>query len=174
MISQDKLQQTIQSLLDGVVPKNFNAENVAAQLRALETSNGVALSEYGYVMYVLEHAGVGGIYHGRLSDSQLMDGYAQAARKHKEDMPSLLVNAKNYAEKVFSVIQEPTLLMPRLEGMSFPYVLYVLFSALGQPEMVEAYRTETQELLARYPGTLDMLPENLKNKTMEALSADIE
>ena len=118
MISQDKLRQTIQSLLDGAVPKNLNAESIANQLSTLESSYGVELSEYGYVMYVLEHAGVGGIYHGRLSDSQLMDGYAQAARKHKEDMPSLLVNAKNYAEKVFSVIQEPTLLMPRLEGMS--------------------------------------------------------
>ena len=174
MISQDKLRQTIQALLDGVVPKNFNAENVASQLEALEASNGVTLSEYGYVMYVLEHAGVGGIYHGRLSDSQLMDGYAQAARKHKEDMPSLLVNAKNYAEKVFSVIQDPDMFMPRLEGMSFPYVLYVLFTGLDQPYMVEDYKTETQELLARYPGTLDLLPSNLKNKTMEALSADTE
>ena len=154
------------------MPKNFNAENVASQLEAFETSNGVALSEYGYVMYVLEHAGVGGIYHGRLSDSQLMDGYAKEARRYKEDMPGLLINAKNYAERVFSVIQDPDLFMPRLEGMSFPYVLYVLFTGLGQPFMVDAYKTATQETLSRYPGTLDLLPENLKNKTMEALSAD--
>lgn len=172
MISSEKLKQTIQSLLDGAVPKNLNAESIANQLAALETSYGVELSEYGYVMYVLEHAGVGGIYHGRLSDSQLMDGYAKDARKHKEDMPSLLINAKNYASNVFSVIQEPSLFLPRLEGMSFPYVLFVLFTALGQPEMVDAYKTETQELLARYPGTLDLLPENIKNRTLEALSAD--
>lgn len=172
MISQDRLRQTIQSLLDGAVPKNLNAESIANQLSALETSYGVELSEYGYVMYVLEHSGVGGIYHGRLSDSQLMDGYAKDAKKQKDDLPGLLVNAKHYAEKVFSVLQDPDMFMPRLEGMSFPYVLYILFTGLDQPLMVEAYKTETQEMLARYPGTLDALPENLKNKTLEALSAD--
>lgn len=157
-----------------MVPKNVNPEKLAEQLRALEVTNKVQLSEYGYIMYVLEHAGVAGIYHGRLSDSMLMDGYAKEARKHKEDLPSLLVNARKYAEKVFQLIQDPDLFMPRLEGMSFPYVLYILFAGLDQPYMVESYKTETKEMLARYPGTLDLLPENLKTKTLEALNADSE
>lgn len=134
----------------------------------------MSLSEYGYVMYVLEHAGLGGIYHGRLADPQLMKGYATEARKHKEDMPTLLVNAKNYSERVFNVVQDPELFLPRLEGMSFPYVLFVLFAALGQPGMVDAYATEAREMLARYPGTLDALPGNIKNATLEALNADSE
>ena len=174
MISSGKLLQVLRTILDQQVPKNLNADNIAEQLAALEESENVQLSEYGYIMYVLEHAGLAGIYHGRLSDPLLIKGYATEARKHKEDMPTLLVNAKNYSAKVFSVVQDPDLFMPRLEGMSFPYVLFVLFSALGQPGMVDAYATETKEILARYPGTLDALPENIKNATMEALNADSE
>ena len=172
MVSAEQLLTTLQQILDQKVPKNLNAENIAGQLAALEQSENVQLSEYGYVMYVLEHAGVAGIYHGRLSDPLLINGYATVARKHKEDMPTLLVNARRYAEKVFQVVQDPDMCMPRLEGMSFPYVLFVLFSALGQTDMVGSYQTETRELLARYPGTLDALPENIKNATLEALNAD--
>lgn len=160
--------------MTNAVPKNLNAASIADQLNALEQSNNVTLSEYGYVMYVLEHAGMGGIYHGRLSDPQLMAGYAQEARKYREDMPTLLVNAKKYAEKVFSIVLDPDLFLPRLEGMSFPYVLFVLFTALGQPDMVVGYKTATAELLSRYPGTLDLLPENIQKLTQEALNADSE
>lgn len=164
----------IKQILATAAPKTFNAENAANQLNALEQSQKVQLSAYGYIMYALEHAGMGGIYHGRLSDPQMMEGYAREAKKYKEDMPTLLVNARDYASRVFSVIQEPDLILPRLEGMSFPYVLFVLFAALGQPSMVDIYRTETQELLARYPGTLDALPENIQKLTQEALNADVE
>jgi hypothetical protein len=172
MISAHLLLGTLRQILDQKEPKNFNAENIASQLAASEQAENVQLSEYGYIMYVLEHAGLGGIYHGRLADPLLIKGYASEARKHKEDMPTLLVNARRYAEKVFQVVQDPDMCMPRLEGMSFPYVLFVLFTALGQHNMVNAYRTETKELLARYPGTLDALPDNIKNATLEALNAD--
>ena len=172
MISQEELTQTIKNLLDGVVPKHLNVESVVSQLNSLEQTYKTQLSAYGYVMFVLESAGVSGIYHGKLSDFLLMTAYAKEAVKHKEDMPVLLVNAKNYAQKVFEVIQDPDLCMPRLEGMSFPYVLFILFTILGQPERVTSYKTETKELLARYPGTLEMLPENFQTMTMEALSAD--
>ena len=174
MISPETLQQTIRQILNAATPRNLNAANIANQLNALEQSQNVRLSEYGYVMYALEHAGMGGIYHGRLSDPQLMEGYAKDAKKYKEDMPTLLINARDYASRVFDVIQEPDLILPRLEGMSFPYVLFVLFTVLGQPAMVDCYRTDTIELLARYPGTLDALPENIKNHVQEALNADSE
>lgn len=175
MISRDKLLQTLQALLDQAVPKNINIDNISNQLTALEQSNNIQLSEYGYVMYVLENAGLGGIYHGRLSDPMLMKGYVDTAKKMRDDLPGLLVNAKEYAEKVFSVIQDPELCMPRLEGMSFPYVLYILFTATGNPLMVEQYTIETRELLTRYPGTLDKLPASFKHATQEALAnADSE
>jgi len=174
MISPETLLQTIRQLLNAATPRNLNAANIANQLNALEQSQNVRLSEYGYVMYALEHAGMGGIYHGRLSDPQLMEGYAKDARKYKEDLPVLLVNAKEYAEKVIQVVQDPDLIMMRLEGMSFPYVLFILFTVLNQPGMVEPYRTETLELMTRYPGTLDALPENIKNHVQEELNADSE
>lgn len=142
---------------------------------AMENSNNIQLSEYGYVMYVLENAGLGGIYHGRLSDPILMKGYVDTAKKMRDDLPELLVNAKEYAERVFNVILDPELCMPRLEGMSFPYVLFILFASTGNPAMVEQYTVETRELLSRYPGTLDKLPESFKQATQEALAnADIE
>ena len=175
MISRDKLLQTLQALLDQAVPKNINIDNISNQLTALEQSNNIQLSEYGYVMYVLENAGLGGIYHGRLSDPMLMKGYVDAAIKMRDDLPGLLVNAKEYAEKVFNVILDPELCMPRLEGMSFPYVLFILFTATGNWEMVEQYTIETKELLTRYPSTLDKLPESFQQATQEALAnADSE
>ena len=175
MISAQKLRHTIQTILDGIIPKNFNPENAAKQLMDYEDSFGITLSEYGFVMYVLEHAGVSGIYHGRMSDPVLMEGYAREAKKYREDMPTLLVNASKYADKVFSVIQDPDLCMPRLAGMSFPYVLFVLFAGTGNASMVEMFREETKELLARYPDTLSQLPENFIQATKEALAdADIQ
>jgi len=162
-------------LLEQAVPKNINVASIANQLTSLEQINNIQLSEYGYVMYVLENVGLGGIYHGRLSDPVLMKGYADTAKKMRDDLPALLVNAKEYADKVFTVILDPALCMPRLEGMSFPYVLYILFTATGNSEMVDQYTIETKELLARYPGTLDKLPESFQQATKEALAnADIE
>ena len=175
MISAQLLIATLKQLLDNAVPKNINPESIAKQLNELEHVVDTRLSEYGYVMYVLEHAGLGGIYHGRLSDPMLMKGYAETAKKTKEDLPALLVNAKEYADKVFECVQDPDLFMPRLEGMSFPYVLFILFTATGNPAMVEQYTTETKELIARYPGTLDKLPESFQTAVQEALAnADIE
>ena len=174
MIQSETLLQVIKQLLNAATPKNLNADRIATQLSALEESQNVPLSAYGYVMYFLEHAGMGGIYHGRLSDPKLMEDYALLAKKYKEDLPVLLVNAKEYAEKVIQVVQDPDLIIMRLEGMSFPYVLFILFTVLRQPAMVEQYRTETTELLKRYPGTLMQLPENIQTLVQEELNADTE
>ena len=173
MIQPELLLQTIRRILDNAVPRNLNADSIADQLNALERSYNTALSEYGYVMYVLEHAGLSGIYHGRLSDASLMSAYAKEACRYRDDLPTLVVNAKAYSERIFSVIQDPDLCMSRLEGMSFPHVIYILFAATGHPDMAEQYQTETKELLARYPGTLDLLPESFQTAVKEAISADI-
>lgn len=173
MISETKLLSTVEALL-GKIPRNLNAESVVRQLNTLSENSNVPLSEYGYVMWALEHAGMAGIYRGQLSDPYLMRGYADEAKKYKDDMPSLLVNAGEYVEKVFSVMQEPDLCMERLAGMSFPYVLFVLFAAQGHSDVVDRYKTETEELLKRYPGTLDKLPEHFRDTTKEALNADTE
>lgn len=174
MISEAQLQQVLDQLLGHAVPKKLNVESIAQQLSALEDTNRTQLSEYGYAMYALEHVGLSGIYHGRLADMSIMDGYAKEAKKYKEDMPVLLVNASQYADKVFSVVQDPDLCMSRLSGMSYPYVLFVLFAGTGHPEMVMQFLEETREIMDRYPDTLSMLPENFQTATKEALAnADI-
>lgn len=172
-MTSELLLQTIRRILDNAVPKNLNADNIVEQLSAMERSYNIALSEYGYIMYVLEHAGLSGIYHGRLSDASLITAYAKEACRYRDDLPTLVVNAKAYSERIYSVIQDPDLCMSRLEGMSFPHVIYILFSAIGNPEMAEQYKTATKELLARYPGTLDLLPETFQTAVKEAISADI-
>ena len=175
MISEAELKQVLDSLLGHAVPRKLNIESIAQQLSVMEQTKNTALSAYGYAMYALEHAGLSGIYHGRLADPTLMEGYASDARKYKEDMPTLLVNASKYADKVYSQILDPDLCMPRLAGMSFPYVLFVLFAGTGHPEMVYQFKDETQEVLDRYPDTLALLPENFITATKEALAnADIQ
>lgn len=173
MISSEKLLQILRQILDQQVPKNLNADNVADKLNALEQTHNVRMSEYGYIMYALEHVGLGGIYHGRLSDIMLMTEFAKESKKQKEDLPTLLVNAKEYSAKIFENILDPDMCMIRLAGMSFPHVIFILFAATGHPEMVEQYKTETEELLARYPGMLDMLPESFQTAVKEAISADV-
>ena len=175
MISEAQLRSILDQLLGHAVPRKLNVESIAQQLSAMEQTNNTRLSAYGYAMYALEHVGLSGIYHGRLADVTVMDGYAKEARKYKDDMPVLLVNASQYAEKVFGVVQEPELCMSRLAGMSYPYVLFVLFAGTGHPEMVEQFKEETQEILDRYPDTLVLLPETFQTATKEALAnADIQ
>lgn len=173
MIQSEKLLQIIHQILGTNVPKNINIENIVSQLNALVQSYAIALSEYGYLMYVLEHAGMSGIYHGRLSDPALMTAYAREACRYRDDLPALVVNAKAYSERIFQCIQDPDLCMSRLEGMSFPHVIFILFAASGNAELAEQYKTETLELLGRYPGTLDKLPESFQTAVREAIDADV-
>lgn len=145
---------------------------IVQQLNDLSRVHDVELSSYGYIMYVLEHIGLQGIYRNGFTYTNLMTGYAETARKYKEDMPLQLVNASKYVESVFNQLIDPDLCMKRLEGMSFPYVLYVLFTGAGQPDMVAQYRPEIEEQLRRYPGTLTLLPEKYKAVGEEVLNAN--
>lgn len=153
-------------------PKTANPERIADSLNKASDIHGVALSAYGYIMWVLEHCGISAITRGGLSMQANIDAYAAVAKKYKEDMPMHIINASNYVDKVFNTIQDPELCMVRLEGMSFPHVLYVLFAAAGQSDIVANYKTEIEEHLKRYPGSLDLLPEKFKSVGREVLNAD--
>lgn len=173
MISEHSLQTTMQSLLDRwytIQPTTL--KKIVEQLNKLSEVHQVQLSSYGYVMYVLERVGLQGIYRNALSYSNLMIGYAETARKYKEDMPLHLVNASKYVDSVFNQLTDPELCMTRLEGMSFPYVLYVLFAGAGQSDMVERYKPEIEEQLRRYPGTLALLPDKYRQVGEEVLHAN--
>ena len=172
MISEQDLRKTLHKLIGQHFPKTANPEKIAAALNNASSIHNVALSAYGYIMWVIEHCGVSAIHKGGLSVQANVDAYASVAKKYKEDMPMHIINASKYVDKVFNTIQDPELCMVRLEGMSFPHVLYVLFAAAGQEEAVMKYRTEIEEHLKRYPGSLDMLPEKFKNVGRDVLNAD--
>jgi len=175
MISEAQLKAILDQLLGHAVPRKLNIESIAQQLSVMEQTNKTKLSAYGYAMYALEHVGLSGIYHGRLADASVMDGYSKEAKKYKDDMPVLLVNASQYADRVFSVVQDPELCMKRLAGMSYPYVIFVLFAGTGHSEMVACFLEETREILDRYPDTLTLLPETFQTATKEALAnADLQ
>lgn len=175
MISELSLTTTINTILGS----NFRVqksviEKIVKQLNDASVAQDVELSSYGYLMYVLEHVGLQGLYRNGLAYGNLMSGYAETARKYKEDMPLHLVNASKYVGSVFNQLVDPDLCMSRLEGMSFPYVLYVLFAGAGQVDLVQKYRPEIEEQLRRYPGTLDLLPAKYKAVGEEVLNANIE
>ena len=125
-------------------------------------------------MWVIEHHGLRGVYTGMLHAPASFDGYAKEARKQRDDMPLMLVNAGTYVNSVFNTIQDPTMCMTRLEDMTFPYVLYLLFAAGGQKEIVSQYFDATAEQLRRYPGMLEALPESFKEAGEEVMHAGLE
>lgn len=126
-------------------------------------------------MFALERIGVAGVYRNQLSSGQLVKEYAETARRYKEDMSTQLMNASKYVTSVFNTMQDPDMCFPKLEGMSYPYVLYVLFASQGHGDMVECWKKEATEHYRRYPGTVDNLPDNYKNVVEELLNdADTE
>ena len=149
-----------------------NCAKVAENLNRISRQNDVELSSYGYVMWALEHGGPTALYKNGLMSPAMMEAYAQASKTHKEDAPVMLINAGKYVDKVFSTIQDPMLCMERLEGMTFPYVLYLLFAAAGQTRLVMKYKSDTEEHLRRYPCTLALLPASFKAVGEEVLCAN--
>jgi hypothetical protein len=95
-------------------------------------------------------------------------GYVEDAAKYRDDMPAMLLNAHTYVTSILANVADLETALKHLEGMSFPYVLYVLFAGSGQSDVVERYRPEAEEQLKRYPSTLDLLPESYR-KVKEAL-----
>lgn len=172
MISEQSFKQTLQSLLGSHVSSKTDCAKIAANLNKASQHNEVELSSYGYIMWVLEHGGPAAIYKRALQYPAMMEEYAQAAKAHMEDTPVMLVNAGKYVDKVFTTIQDPDLCMERLEGMTFPHILYLLFAASGQKELVAKYQAETHEFFKRFPGTLKALPESFRLAGEEVLCAN--
>jgi hypothetical protein len=98
-----------------------------------------------------------------LCSDAAVKGYVEDAAKFRDDMPAMLVNAHAYVTSILANVADLDTAMRQLEGMSFPYVLYVLFAGSGQEEVVERYRPEAEEQLRRYPSTLDLLPESYRS-----------
>lgn len=154
--------------------EGFPVEKVAARLEALQKEREIVLSAYGYLMWAMEHYGEKCLYKNVLASENAISGYVGAAVKMRDEMPEMLVNAHMYVSKVLANVADLETCLTQLEGMSYPYVLYVLFAAGGQGSVVERYRPEAEEQMKRYPSTLDRLPESYRNVGKELLNADAE
>ena len=164
----------MRTLLGTAVSNDVDYDVMAERLNAEEAEQGVALTEYGYVMWAVDHFGHKCAYKNVMESKNLMHDYALAAVKMREDMPIMLVNANTYVTKLMSNVADLSTCFRQLEGMTFPYVLYVLFAGSGQPELVTQYRPEMEEIMKRYPDALVLLPESFKSVGQEVLDADAE
>lgn len=169
MISEQSLTTNLTTLL-GRPPQRLDLHALADRLNESAAEHAIELSSYGYVMHVIEKYGMQGIYKGMLGTKDSISSYVTEARNYRDSMMELLVNASSYAKNVFSQVTDPDICMKRLEEMSFPYVLYVLFCGLGQPEQVEQFREEAEEHFRRYPSTADKLTPKFRNVVEEFLS----
>lgn len=174
MISVDSLKGTLACLLGNKIQGNFPFVQVAKALNKQEELNNIKLSAYGYLLYGIDHYGASLLYNNILASGKLIEKYAREAVKYRDDMPVMLVNAAQYVEHVFSLIPDTDACFRRLEDMTFPYVLYTLFAGGGQKELVQRYRDEFEEVLHRYPSTLDMLPASYQAVGREVSDADIK
>ena len=172
MISETDLRETINSLLKGLVSSDFPFGTVADKLSAREEDGGIKLSPYGFIMWAVDHYGGKCTYANVLSSDNAVDGYVSAATKMRDDMPYMLLNANTYVTKILSNVADMDTCLRQLEGMTFPYVLYVLFAGSGQADVVERYRAAMAEQMRRYPSTLDKLPEVYRQVGQEVLDAD--
>lgn len=174
MISEEDLRKTAKNLLGSLIPDSFPFDSLADRLSSAEIVSDIALSAYGFFMWCLDHYGTKITWTNVVNSDKAVDGYVGAAEKYREDMPVLLLNANVYVTRIMSNVADLDTCFKQLEGMTFPYVLYVLFAGSGQHDIVERYKAEAEEQLRRYPSTLDLLPETYRNVGKEVLNADIE
>ena len=174
MISENNLRGVVRSLLNEMAPEDLPYGDIAGLLSKKEVDADIRLSSYGYILWVVDHFGYRSLFKNILTSQKSIDGYAAEAVKMRDDMPAMLLNAQVYVTKIFSNVADTDVCFKYLEGMTYPYVLYVLFAGSGSKETVERYRPSMEETMKRYPSTLDLLPESYKKTGEEFIDADTE
>ena len=162
MVSETELRETAVNLLSNLVA-GIDFGPLAESLSAQEDARGLELSPYGFVLWCLDHYGVKCAWKNVLCSDAAVKGYVEDAARLRDDMPAMLLNAHTYVSSILANVADLDTALRQLEGMSFPYVLYVLFAASGQEDVVDRYRPEAEEQLKRYPSTLDLLPESYRS-----------
>lgn len=173
MISAESVKQTVIELFGNVIPAKCNFEKIAQELNDYQERYGIKLSEYGFAKFMFDLYGVKSLYTTMGISAQTVQKYAETAVRIRDDMPSLLLNCSKYVQKLFNVITDTDLCFKQLEGMTFPYVMYVLFAGSGKDDLVERYADEFNEQMMRYPSTLDKLPQQFR-LAEETENADTE
>ena len=161
MISEEELKEAVAAVL-GSVESGVRFGDLADGLNSASRERSIRLSAYGFAKWAVERHGGKALYRNVLSSQDNVAGYVNAAVRYRDDMPSMLLSAHEYAEKLLANIGDVEICLKQMEGMSFPYVMYILFAGSGQPEIVECYRDEAAEHIRRYPDTLALLPEGFK------------
>lgn len=174
MISENKVKSVVKSLLNEMASDDIPYGDIANMLSNKEKENSIRLSPYGYILWVVDHFGYRSLWKNILSSTKSIDGYSAEAVKMRDDMPVMLLNAQVYVTKMLCNVADIDVCFKYLEGMTYPYVLYVLFAGSGSPEVVERYRPSMEETMKRYPSTLDLLPESYKKTGEEFIDADTE
>lgn len=146
-------------------------EEAHATLTRLERENNIELSPYGYIMWALDNYGWQCGYSNMLTSEGVVKGYCAAAIKYRDDMPEMLLNANDYFSRVMNNVADTEAALKHLEGMSTPYILYVLLAPY-YAEMADRYREAAEEQLKRYPSTLDKLTGSYKRLKEVLLHAD--
>lgn len=164
----------MKSLLGKYLSSDFPFGRVAASLNAKEEANGIQLSPYGYVMWAVEHHGSRCAFVNVMASESVISGYAGSAVEARDTMPELVYNAHLYVSKLLSNVADMDTCFKQLEGMTFPYVLYIMFAGSGQQDVVARYKTAAIEQLKRYPSTCDKLPESFRKVAEELKNADTD
>lgn len=171
MISVDELQR----LGDEMFGRQTSiAYATLANMLNDAASTDCKLSAYGYLMWLIEHYGHNCVFRNVAMSQKSVTGYTQEAHRLMEEAPAMLLNAHMYVEKILSNVADIDTCFKQLEGMTFPYILYVLFSASGNGDLVKRYKAETEEQLRRYPSILDKLPQSYRDVAKEFIDADVE
>lgn len=160
-MNSDRVKAALNDLF-GTATSKFPCDRIAADITMFEDKYGMELSAYGFAKFIFDLYGVKALYQNVGGSSTAVQKYAEAAKVLMDDMPVMLLNASAYVQKIFEVITDKELCFKQLEGMTFPYVMYVLFAGGEQPELVEQYRPEFEEQMKRYPSMLDKLPAAFK------------
>lgn len=161
-MNSEELRKVAKEILGPYVSDDFPFADVAQRLTELEEANSMTLSPYGYIMWAVDHYGYKCAHKNCLASDKVLQGYAADALKTRDDMPAMLMNAHVYVTKVMSNVADMGMCFRQLEGMTFPYILYILFAGSGKQSVVAGYREKAKEHLRRYPSALDLLPDAYK------------
>ena len=156
MISEDQLTNDVVSILHRL-PNGMPVKKIVDMLRKYERDKDIKLSCYGYVMYVIEHRGVQAFWSSVIGSEKTVKAYCDDAVNLRDDLPGLLVNASEYLSKVMARIPDREMALEYVAGMTFPYVLYLLFEGAGQHLLSVKYLQEAEEIAKRYPSAFDKL-----------------
>jgi len=161
MISEDLLTNEVVSLLHRL-PNGMPVKKIVELLQKYERDNEIELSCYGYVMHVIEHRGVQAFWSSVIGSEKSVKAYCNDALDMRDNIPELLVNAGEYLERVMERIPDQEMALSYVEGMTFPYVLYLLFEGAGQHLLSAKYLQEAEEVAKRYPSAFDKLTDSYR------------